>query len=335
MPFVAASHQEAAAQTKEVSMKMPRIVLPTLILMLGGSAAHADTSVFFTDFESGLPAEMSAQGAAIEGVQGYAGLGPAGNQFGGNFLRYTSVPLYDTSVTLTGLPAHDHLSVAFLAAFIDSWDGTELFKITIDGTEVFSHWFQLALGDASDYVAPAGGLLSSGTNLGFSNGGYYFHDRAYNMGVDPIFTVPHTASTVTIVWKLGAVSGPAANQWQGGNDESWAIDNVKVSVSTTATAVGDTPSASAITLLPNSPNPFSGDTMFRAALPQNAGSAHVDVFDISGRRVAGRAISSTSGMQDLYFDGRDTKGNQLPSGVYFYRLTVGAESRTQKFVIMR
>src|SRR5678815_5683610 len=97
--------------------------------------------------------------------------------------------------------------------------------------------------------------------------------------------------------------------------DSWGIDNVKVTVSTTATAVGDTPSAAAITLLPNSPNPFSGSTIFRAALPQNAGSAHIDVFDISGRRVAESVVPATSGVQDLYFDGRDSKGNQLPSGV--------------------
>jgi hypothetical protein len=316
-------------------MKIVRFALLVSTLVTLGSTARADTTVFSTDFEAGLPAEMSAPRSLVQGVQGFAGLGPSGNQFGGNFLRYTSVPLYDTSVTLTGLPVHDHLSLAFLAGFIDSWDGAELFKVTIDGTEVFSHWFQLALGDASDYMAPVGGLLSSGVNLGFSNGSYYYRDRAYNMGVDPIFAVAHTASTVTIVWKMGAISGPAANQWQGGNDESWAIDNVRVSVSSTLSGVGDTPRASSITLAPNSPNPFSGVTMFRAALPQNAGSARVDVFDVSGRRVAERAISSTSGMQDLYFDGRDTKGNQLPSGVYFYRLTVGAESRTQKFVIMR
>jgi hypothetical protein len=224
--------------------------------------------------------------------------------------------------------------LAFLAAIIDSWDGTELFKVSIDGTEVFSHWFQLATGDASDYVAPVGGLLSSGTNLGFTGGGFYDHDRAYNMGVDPVFTVAHTASTVTIVWKISAISGPAADQWQGGTDESWALDNVKVSVSSTTTGVGDTPDASAITLLPNSPNPFGDVTTFRVNTP-GAGSARVEVFDVAGRRVAEHVVPATGGMQDLSFDGRDAKGNLLPSGVYFYRLTAGTQSRTQKFVIMR
>ncbi len=316
-------------------MKLGGFLLLALALTALAATARADTQVFFTDFESGLPAQMTAPGCHIESVQGYNNLGPAGNKFAGNLLRYDAVTLFDTQLTLTGLPAHDHLSLAFLAAIIDSWDGTELWKITIDGTEVFSHWWEIAVGDNSDYVAPPGGLLSSGVNLGWNGGGYFYKDRAYNMGVDPVFTVAHTASAVTIVWKIGAISGPAANQWQGGFDESWGIENVRVGVSTTATGVGDTPSASDITLLPNSPNPFSSGTMFRARLPQNAGSAHVDVFDVSGRRVVERVVPADSGVQDLYFDGRDEKGNQLPSGVYFYRLSVGAQSRTQKFVIMR
>jgi len=299
-------------------------------------AAWADTTVFYTDFESGLPTEMTAPGSVIESVQGYAGLGPAGNQFGGSFLRYTSVPLYDTQLTLTGLPAHDHLTLAFLAAMIDSWDGTELFQVLIDGNLVFSPWFQLATGDASDYVAPAGGLLSSGTSLGFSSGAYYNRDRAYNMGVDSVFTVAHTASTVNIAWRISAISGPAANQWQGGSDESWAIDNLSVSTSSTLSGVGDTPAlVSPLTLLPNVPNPFSDVTNFRASSRSGEASARFEVFDIKGRRVTDRMIAWTSGWQDITFDGRDTNGTLLPSGVYFGRLTMGGTSRTQKFVIAR
>ena len=317
-------------------MKVATILLPAMCAGIIASAAQADTTVFYTDFESGIPAEFNAPGSILDGVQGYAGLGPAGNQFGGSFLRYTSVPLYDTQLTVTGLPAHDHLSLGFLAAIIDSWDGTELFQVEIDGTTVFSHWFQLATGDMSDYVAPPGGLLSSGTNLGFSGCCYYNRDRAYNMGVDPVFTVAHTASSVTIVWRISAISGPAADQWQGGDDESWAVDNVRVSVSSTASGVGDTPGIPAsLTLLPNLPNPFSGVTTFRAALPAGTAGVHVEVYDASGRRVNARAFSLSSGWQEMAFDGRDALGNLLPSGVYFYRLSAGSVSRTQKFVIIR
>jgi hypothetical protein len=316
-------------------MKFFKLVSVALSLLIVPFAATADTLVFSADFESGLPAEITAAGSVIEGVQGYAGLGPSGNQFGGSFLRYTELQLYNTTITLTGLPAHDHVSLSVLLAVIDSWDGTELLQVEIDGTQVFSHWFQLALGDDSSYIAPTGGLLSSGVNLGFSNSGYHYRDRAYNLGVDPAFTVPHTASSVTIVFKLNAVPGGGASFWQGGSDESWAIDNVRVSVSSQATGVGGIPELpSTLTLLPNQPNPFSSVTAFRTGSPAS-GSARIEVYDVRGRRLVGRSVPLSNGWQSVAFDGRDDAGTLLPGGVYFYRITVAGQSRTQKFVIAR
>jgi hypothetical protein len=213
---------------------MKRIAIAAgVCLLLSASLASAQV-VFYSDFESGLPAEMSAPNATIEGVQGWNGLGPVGNQFSGNLLRYTSQSLADTKVTLTGLPVHNYVTIGFLLAVIDSWDGVELLNITVDGNLVFQNWFQIATGDASSYVAPAGGLLSSGTNLGFNPGGNHNRDRAYDMTIDPSFiSIPHTADSIEISWFITAISGPAASQWQGGDDESWGIDNVKVEVSTT------------------------------------------------------------------------------------------------------
>lgn len=205
-------------------------------------------TVFSADFESGLPPEFSAPGAAIESVQGYAGLGTPGNQFGGDFLRYASTQVLDTDLVLTGLPPHDTLTLGFLLAVIDSWDGVELLEVLVDGTVLFSHSFQLATGDSSSYTAPPGGLLSSGTDLGFSAGGFYARDRAYDMSLEPAFIgIPHSADSVTIRWRLQATPGGGASFWQGGGDESWGIDNVTVSVdegTTTTTSSTTTTSTS-------------------------------------------------------------------------------------------
>ena len=215
------------------------------------SCALAATTVFSTDFETEIPPELTAPGATIEAVQGYAGLGSVGNQFTGNFLRYANSGIFDTTLTLTNLPPHDRLSLGFLLGVIDSWDGTELLELRVDGHLLFSNWFQLAQGDSSSYVAPQGGLLSSGSDLGFSGGGYYNHDRAYDMSREPAFkTIVHGADTATIIWSLGATSGGAAQNWQGGSDESWAIDNVVVKVDTVTgrcsqpVSSGATPTAS-------------------------------------------------------------------------------------------
>ena len=229
------------------------LVLFTLVLFgwvhvpPGGAA-----EVFSTDFESGLPPEFSAPGAAIEPVQGYAGLGPDDRAFSGNFLRYTATDLVDTQLVLTDLPPHDSLTIGFLLAVIDSWDGTEVLEVSVDGATLFSHTFDLATTDTSSYVAPTDGLLFSGADLGFTGGTFHDHDRAYDLSVEPAFiAIPHTADSVTITWGVSATVGGGAPSWQGGADESWAIDTLTVEVeggpTTTTTSTVTTTSTTTVT----------------------------------------------------------------------------------------
>ena len=214
-------------------MPTPRIFV-ALLLALPCSTTLA-TVVFFTDFESGLPSELAAPGASVQGTQGYGGLSNAtnpANTFGNNFLRYDSTTIQPTTLTLTGLPAHNAVTIEMLLGVIDSWDDTELLEIRLDGQLLFSHQWQLATGDSSSYMPPPGGLLSSGTNLGFNGGGFHSRDRAYDLSIDPVFAnIPHSSSSLTLEFIIGsATAGSAAENWQGGDDESWAIDNLSVSV---------------------------------------------------------------------------------------------------------
>lgn len=292
------------------------------------AVAGAQTTVFSTDFEAGLPPEFAAPGAAIEGVQGYAGLGPVGNRFAGSFLRYSTLTLSDTRLSLTGLPPHTHLNLGFLLAVIDSWDGTELLQVVVDGNVVFSHWFQLATGDGSSYVAPPGALLSSGVNLGFSNGSWYSRDRAYDLSVEPAFqAIPHTAATADIVWRIGAVSGPAATQWQGGADESWAIDRVAVTLTGVVGVEDGAPLA--FGLEPIHPNPArERDVVVRFTLPVGT-TARLELLDVAGRRVAVREATG-AGRHDVTLARR----GELRSGVYFVRLSQGRNVHTRRAVVL-
>ena len=104
----------------------------------------------------------------------------------------------------------------------------------------------------------------------------------------------------------------------------------------TPTGIGDTPMApKVLTLLPNSPNPFSASTSLRVGVPK-ASTVRVEVFDVAGRRVAVREAGQLSaGWRDVVFDGRDDRGQALASGVYFYRVSAGGETHTRKMVISR
>lgn len=304
-----------------------------LALALALAPAPAPAAPYWsTDFESGVPAEFSAPGAHLDAVQGWAGLGAPGNQFGGSFLRYSDLALYDTRLVLRGLPAHDHVSVGFLLALIDSWDGTELFRVHVDGTLRFEHWFQLASGDTSDYPPPPGALLSMGRELGYSLGAWYARDRAYDLGADPAFqNIPHTADSLVVTWSLGAVSGGAAQQWQAGSDESWAIDNVRVFLGAT-TAAGGPAAPAELALAPARANPArDGRLAVRFTLPA-AGPARLEAFDAAGRRVAGRDVGALgAGAHVLDLD----VGAAAAPGLYWVRLARGAEVRTTRLVLAR
>jgi hypothetical protein len=208
------------------------LVSALCIAFSSSMAIAAPVTVFSTDFNGALPAEISPGTATLTGVQGFAGYGPSGNQFGGNFLRSETGNV--VTLNLAGLPAHDTISLAFLFAAIDSLDGTgtfpsgDFFKIVFDGNTLFSESFANATpSQIQSYVPPPGVELARHVDLGFSGPGSYYTDSAYNLGADPSFSnFAHTGSTAKIEF---FIFGPGN---QDINDESWAMDNLNVSVTT-------------------------------------------------------------------------------------------------------
>lgn len=217
-----------------VKLGITRFAALVLACGLGAAAATAaPVTVFATDFDGlSLPAQISPGSATLTGVEGYAGLGPVGNQFAGNFLR--SATGNTITLSLSNLPTHDTISLAFLFAAIDSLDGSgtfpagDFFKIVFDGVTLFSESFANATAQQiQSYVAPAGVELARRVDLGFGGPGGFFTDSAYNLGADPRFSnFAHTGASAIIEFFIFGEGNQALS------DESWAMDNLTVSVST-------------------------------------------------------------------------------------------------------
>ena len=183
--------------------------------MCAAAGAASAQQVFSSDFESGLPAEFSGSGA-VEGTQGYASYG-----FGSQFLRNDTLGS-PSILTLTNLPAHTSISIDLVLAAIDSWDSTngnpspDFFNISVDDVSVFQATFANTSGSNS-----YGPLLVDNAGLGFSG----YADDAADLSTEALLhNIPHTASTVVIKFYASGAG------WQGGSDESWAIDNLSVTV---------------------------------------------------------------------------------------------------------
>jgi hypothetical protein len=72
------------------------------------------------------------------------------------------------------------------------------------------------------------------------------------------------------------------------------------------------------------------------SLEVGVGPLEVEVFDVGGRRVQTlRAESLQAGAREMVWQGRDERGLEVPSGVYFYAVRQGATVRSGKFVRIR
>lgn len=101
-----------------------------------------------------------------------------------------------------------------------------------------------------------------------------------------------------------------------------------------ASRTGNVPSE--ISLRQNTPNPFNPTTTIAFDLPQ-AADVSIDIYDVSGQRIH-NLLSRTEagGTHEVTWDGRNSAGSPLPSGIYFYRLIVdGRMVATKKMILLK
>ncbi len=162
--------------------------------------------------------------------------------------------------------------------------------------------------------------------------------------IDAWGTVQWTATGVPVCSAAGNQRNPtivsdgtvgAIVTWydhRGGTDDDIYAQHVPVPSST---GIGDAPAISALTVLQNQPNPFTGATDLRVQLPADA-DVSIDVYDVAGRRVRSQELVHLgAGWRTIHFDGRGDDGRPLASGVYFYRVTANGTATTRKLVITR
>ena len=203
--------------------------------MAGGLSRAATTVVYSNNFEDQQTTGFSGY-VSVQPTQGLAAYGCGSyflhNSTGGHSSGYFGAPGSPTTLTLTNLPEHTIVKLDFLLAVVDSWDGSrdanpDRFHVSIDGQPTFAYCLQNYNGHGTqNWPGWQSVILADGFLL--KNPGW--PDALYNAGLSTAFhPIAHTDSTVTISWWA---DGPG---WQGGgiygeNDESWGIDNVKVSI---------------------------------------------------------------------------------------------------------
>ena len=93
-------------------------------------------------------------------------------------------------------------------------------------------------------------------------------------------------------------------------------------------AANDTPES--FFMSQNFPNPFNPVTTIRFGLPGEA-DVRLEIFDVTGRRVATLVDGPLgAGTHNIEWNAR-----RAASGIYFYRITAGSFSQTNKMILLR
>jgi len=95
----------------------------------------------------------------------------------------------------------------------------------------------------------------------------------------------------------------------------------------------DEPQQNIITEATNYPNPFSGNTTIAFTLKNNNSSKiEIGIYNIKGQLVNILTTQANNNLISVNWDSFDQAGNDVPAGVYFYRIILDGKIFTQKML---
>jgi flagellar hook assembly protein FlgD len=84
----------------------------------------------------------------------------------------------------------------------------------------------------------------------------------------------------------------------------------------------------------NYPNPFNPSTSLAIDFPHSS-EYSLTIYNIAGQVVKTYEDRAEAGTHTITWDGRDHRGSQVASGVYFYSVTAGEFADVRKMVLMK
>lgn len=174
-----------------------------------------------------------------------------------------------------------------------------------------------------DIAASSGTLTNSDSNLKILSGELTQPSKKSYSGGSYTFKFTYTAPSTTGPQTIYATGCSSKPQWN-------FATNYTVNVTSATDVKSDNINPNEFKLYGNFPNPFNPSTKIQFSLPTN-NYVTLKVYDISGREVASLVNSQMNAGQHLVnFD-----ASNLSSGIYYYKLSAGSFTQTNKMILMK
>ncbi|MCK4530383.1 MAG: T9SS type A sorting domain-containing protein, partial [Candidatus Marinimicrobia bacterium] len=122
----------------------------------------------------------------------------------------------------------------------------------------------------------------------------------------------------------------------GNNVDMW-FDDVSMTYTSITTDIEEFSNIipADFTLFQNYPNPFNPTTTLQYELPDPS-DVNMTIYNVVGRKIKEWNITNqNAGMHELVWDGTNSSGNMVSTGVYIYSLQAGDFVDTKKMVFMK
>ncbi len=152
---------------------------------------------------------------------------------------------------------------------------------------------------------------------------------------DYMSTVRDLQTAYIYLYDLGVPATEESVQWGKFGHDQYNTNNYHFKVPP-LTGVSDFPSPvlpGEFSLCQNYPNPFNASTVIK--FKAQAKQAKVEIFDLAGRKVRSFNVKDLFGERRIIWDGTNEIGQKVSSGIYFYRLTTGDRSQTERMLLLR
>jgi hypothetical protein len=161
---------------------------------------------------------------------------------------------------------------------------------------------------------------------------FYFDDTPHDMGTYDRDYFDEAMFEYRVDWPM---EGGWHTYYFRFSDGVEVVETELDSVYLSPIGTDDEPVPSQFTLEQNYPNPFNAQTSIQFNLPES-GLTQLAIYDITGNSISVLLNDYLeSGHHTVVWDGRNSSGQPVSSGVYFYRISVGDHTATRRMLLLK
>ena len=158
--------------------------------------------------------------------------------------------------------------------------------------------------------------------------------------------VQHSSRTSSGVWyfnwdapelSAGTISFSASGLATGGSS-GYSGDRVyttQTNIQPQSVGVVSSKSFTSFKLNGNFPNPFNGETIISYEIPSD-GLVNISIYSVTGQNIITLVNDfQFSGNKKVFWDTKDSDGNEVPSGIYYYVVSSGPYKQARTMTLLK